>query len=91
MGHESPDVLPNYVFEQYHIILFILFFISMNYVRTMIIHVFLILYFWLSLNMLKNCLNFRLQYAYGMLKNIFWILKKLLRLITFLILLITIF
>ena len=37
MGHESPDVLPNYIFEQYHIILFILFFISMNYVRTMII------------------------------------------------------
>ena len=26
MGHESPDVLPNYVFEQYHIILFLLFF-----------------------------------------------------------------
>ena len=27
-----------------------------------------ILYFWLSLNMLKNCPNFRLKYAYGMLK-----------------------
>ena len=27
-----------------------------------------ILYFWLSLNMLKNCPNVRLKYAYGMLK-----------------------